>query len=58
MISTFHLRSMEKRFPKAFLLYMEQGGDNNWNKLCEWIESNGYDSRYYSISLKKIENTL
>lgn len=49
---------MKKRFPKAFLKYKEEGGDNNWKKLCEWIESKGYDSRYYSISLKKIENGL
>lgn len=58
MIDDFNLRSLERRFPKSYLEYMEKGGTKNWKRLCEWIESKGFDSRYYSIALKKIENGL
>jgi hypothetical protein len=58
MISDFHITSLQKRFPKAFILFKEENGGNDWKDLCNWIESKGYDSRYYGISMKKIDNEI
>ena len=59
MTDKFHLRSLIKRFPKSWALYKNEVGiSDSLKDLNQWIESKGYDSRYYSISLKKIENGL
>ena len=59
MTDKFHLRSLIKRVPKSWALYKNEVGiSDSLKDLNQWIESKGYDSRYYSISLKKIENGL
>lgn len=58
MISTFHIKSLKKRFPKAYEEYVSIGGTDDWETLCDWIEYKGYKKESYPIALRKIENSL
>lgn len=57
-MTEFDRYSIKKRFPKASELYKKEVGKRGWKHLDKWIESKGYDSRYYSIALSKIEKDL
>lgn len=57
-MTLFDVESIKKRFPKASELYKKEVGKRGWKHLDKWIESKGHDTRYYSISLSKIERTL
>lgn len=57
-MTDFDRYSIKKRFPKASEIYKKEVGKRYWKQLDKWIESKGFDTRYYSISLSKIEKTL
>lgn len=57
-MTLFDVESIKKRFPKSSELYKKEVGKRGWKHLDKWIESKGYDNRYYSIALSKIEKTL
>jgi len=55
MISDFHQKSIEKRFPKAWEEFKKTGVELTFINLKEFYTNKGETSKYYAIALSKIE---